>query len=192
MGVWAAVDAHPGPTRTMTGQSPRLRRMLHAKAELAKLLSAAEERRGNRYSRVIYTRLDTQWLADFPSPLKIPSHENANSRPHRLPIVWIPESMDYYGLNDRIAVLPRSMADWYLTKRWYSFESGKLLNAAVKQGITLRGEGISTEIACKLLLEGHLDSNAENRTWIIGRFLPIAAVLCDEEEINASTVLSSM
>ena len=85
-----------------------------------------------RYSRVIVTRLDFNWLAPHP-PLDMLSST----------CTYVPGGEDYGGINDRHAVMNREHAVHYL-RRWDDIVSGRIMDAHP----ALRAGELSTVSMC--------------------------------------------
>ena len=84
-------------------------RELHDYSRSIRLVEAHEARKrgGTRYARIVFSRLEFEWLAPHP-PLGLLEPSSA---------VWLPSGGVSGGLNDRHALLSRSAADVYM-KRW--------------------------------------------------------------------------
>eukprot|EP00746_Dinoflagellata_sp_MGD_P118394 gnl/MRDRNA2_/MRDRNA2_54564_c0_seq1.p1 gnl/MRDRNA2_/MRDRNA2_54564_c0~~gnl/MRDRNA2_/MRDRNA2_54564_c0_seq1.p1 ORF type:complete len:666 (+),score=91.41 gnl/MRDRNA2_/MRDRNA2_54564_c0_seq1:166-2163(+) len=122
-------------------------------------ITEEERRRRHKYDWWIHTRSDMHWLADHPSlPLLNPE------------FIWIPRGMDWGGINDRHAAVPRRHVHGYfqtwsdlLARHFRSF-----LTSIVAQFYT------KNFINSERLLLLHLIFNAS----VIGRFSSIAAIQC--------------
>ena len=84
-------------------------RELHDYSRSIRLVEVHEARKrgGTRYARIVFSRLEFEWLAPHP-PLGLLEPSSA---------VWLPSGGVSGGLNDRHALLSRSAADVYM-KRW--------------------------------------------------------------------------
>ncbi|KAF4688994.1 hypothetical protein FOZ60_002164 [Perkinsus olseni] len=60
-----------------------------------------------RFDDVVYTRIDLMWLAEHP-PLEVLEAAVAS------PTVWVPDSEDWRGLNDRAAFMPEAIGGYLL------------------------------------------------------------------------------
>ena len=72
---------------------------------LLQLVSETEVEENFLYDRLVFSRLDSNWLAPHP-PLDLLAQEH----------IWVPQGQDYFGLNDRHAVLNRTHADTYFRR----------------------------------------------------------------------------
>ena len=91
---------------------------LHGHRQCLRLMQSHEARQGFRYSRVVWSRLETVWLVPHP-PLSWLDARCA----------WLPFGEDYSGLNDRHALLPRTAADAYLG-RYDALLDGTVMNVS--------------------------------------------------------------
>lgn len=79
------------------------------------MIERMEDKRGLPYRTVVVSRFDFRWMAPHP-PLDLLIPDDA---------VWIPSGSDWEGgLNDRHAVMPRHLADAYLSG-WSLLTSGQ-------------------------------------------------------------------
>ena len=114
---------------------------LHGHRQCLRLIQQRESETGDRYDRVVWSRLEETWLLPHP-PLS--SLDRA--------CAWIPFGEDYRGLNDRHALLPRAAADRYLG-RYEALLDGRVMHVSRE----LR-TGAST--SCQ-------KRNTSNRRWSI-------------------------
>lgn len=77
------------------------------------LLRRQEARRGRRYALLVQTRFDFVWGRPHPVAAEFPGE-----------FLWVPEGNDWGGVNDRHAVMHRSVADAYLGSGWHDLLSG--------------------------------------------------------------------
>ncbi|KAF4722593.1 hypothetical protein FOZ63_030691 [Perkinsus olseni] len=89
---------------------------LRGKLRCLKLIEKVEKSSSARFDDVVYTRIDLMWLAEHP-PLEVLEAAVAS------PTVWVPDSEDWRGLNDRAAFMPRQLADIYFN-RYEAFING--------------------------------------------------------------------
>ena len=75
-------------------------RQLHDYNRVHALLRQHEQARGRSYTRIIHSRLEFLFLAPHPPPRLLPS-------PPRM--LWVPSGESYSGVNDRHAVMGRSV-----------------------------------------------------------------------------------
>ena len=105
-------------------------RELHDYSRALRLVEVHEKssdgRGGRRYSRLVFSRLEFEWLAPHP-PLALLEPASA---------VWLPSGGVSGGLNDRHALLERSAADVYF-KRWQLLFSTQLFQR-VPPAVVLR------------------------------------------------------
>jgi len=138
--------------------------MLYQQATCRRLVAASEVAQARRYKWVIFSRLDLYWL--FPHP---PVHRLGPESLGR--VAWIPAGQDWgWGLNDRHATMERSVSDAYLS-RWDAVVDGSVLSyiAAAKK--------LRKKVSGETLLKVWLQRARVN----MGRFSPVAAVLCCRE-----------
>ena len=86
-------------------------RELHDCQRVLELLLKHERWRGRNYTRIVWSRLEMEWLAPHPPLHKLPREA-----------LWMPW-MPFGGLNDHHAVMSREHADIYLG-RWQLLLSG--------------------------------------------------------------------
>ena len=91
---------------------------LHGHRQCLRLIQQRESETGDRYDRVVWSRLEETWLLPHP-PLS--SLDRA--------CAWIPFGEDYRGLNDRHALLPRAAADRYLG-RYEALLDGRVMHVS--------------------------------------------------------------
>ena len=109
---WSPLLGYAGRPR------PGTLRQLHSLHQCIELISEAERARGAPFGRLIHSRLEFHWLAPHP-PLGLLDAS----------YTWIPEGQDYPGgVNDRHAVLNRSVADVYF-RRWDALISGDVMRS---------------------------------------------------------------
>ena len=82
------------------------------------LVRSAEAMRGAAFRYVGFARFDMHWLALPPSLAQFEAVD-----PHA---IWILDGMDWSGINDRFALVPRRWADAYFS-RWPLILNGTLL-----------------------------------------------------------------
>ena len=101
---------------------PRLSvlRQMHDAWRVLRLVETHEAARGVKYQRLVFSRLEFEWLAPHP-PIELlqPSHD-----------VWIPADT-YRAVTDRHGVLDRAAAEVYLKHRWELLLSPSNLSAHV-------------------------------------------------------------
>ncbi|KAF4754626.1 hypothetical protein FOZ63_010405 [Perkinsus olseni] len=89
---------------------------LREKLRCLELIEKVEKSSSARFDDVVYTRIDLMWLAEHP-PQEVLAEAVAS------PTVWVPDSEDWRGLNDRAAFMPRQLADIYFN-RYEAFING--------------------------------------------------------------------
>ena len=126
---WKLVSGRFDPRATMDGVNVfapvlgngnlSVLRELHDYHRALRLVEAHEaQRRGaRRYARLVFSRLEFEWLAPHP-PIEL--FEPASA-------VWLPSGGVSGGLNDRHALLSRAAADVYM-RRWQLLLSPQLLH----------------------------------------------------------------
>lgn len=67
----------------------------------------ATARGGRRYARIIHSRMEYRWLAPHPPPRLLQLSEK---------LIWVPSGEAYSGVNDRHAVMARSVANVYFRR----------------------------------------------------------------------------
>ena len=107
------------------------------------LIETHERERGVPYDRVVFSRLEFNWLAPHP-PLSL------------LPpcFVWVPRSHDGQPINDGHAVLPRSAASVYM-RRWEWLQQPGLLRRAP---LSLLATGAPEDLLAFVLAEAKLST----------------------------------
>ena len=90
-------------------------RQAHAMSRCLGMFAAAETVRGVQYTRVLHTRMEFIWLRPHP-PLSLLDST----------CMWVPDSQDWGGLNDRHAVLNREHAEFYMA-RWDMIIDGRVM-----------------------------------------------------------------
>lgn len=137
-------------------------REFHYQSRCHALIVAREKRRAGTYSRVMFTRIEFEWLQPHP-PLSLlePGY------------VWIPAGEDNDGLNDRHWVASREGAR-ILLGRWDALLDGSALRAVhgAVSGGAVRPAWLSSEMySLKLVLMHRLQ---------VGRFPNFAYLQCCE------------
>jgi len=79
------------------------------------MIGAQELVRGMRYALLVQSRADFVWGQPHPPPSYFLGSD---------PAVWVPEGEDWGGINDRHAVIERSLADAYFGSGWEDLRSG--------------------------------------------------------------------
>ena len=90
-------------------------RQLYDLSRVFGLVEAEERRRGRRYERLVFTRLEYHWLVEHP-PLAILDDR----------LLWVPYAPGGEPVTDQHAVMPRRLARIYF-QRWELLHSGELL-----------------------------------------------------------------
>lgn len=87
-------------------------RELHDYSRALALMQSHERlsRRGIAYTRVVFSRLEYEWLADHPPLSLLPLGDDGQS-------MWLPSGGVSSGVNDRHALMSRAAADVYF-RRW--------------------------------------------------------------------------
>jgi hypothetical protein len=134
---WPAVSKHFDHRRTLNGISiwaPLLGdgnlsvlRELNDYSRVFRLVEEYERARGLPYERVVFSRLEFDWLAPHP-PLDLLEPE----------AVWLPSGGVSGGVNDRHAVVSRSAAPTYF-KRWQLLLSPHLFRRLPRRVILREG-----------------------------------------------------
>lgn len=140
---------------------------LHAKASCHRIISQQEQKTGSFYERIVFIRSDMLVGVSHP-PLTLMDKN----------YVWIPETSDYSGFNDRQAVVPRAYFDNYFLRIKRIFDGDFEQYLRVTNFADDRKQ-LSMEFS--LLLE--FSSLAGTRDEIkVARHLPIASVACASQE----------
>ena len=106
-------------------------RELHDYSRVLSVLKAHERiaRAGRPYKRVVFSRLEFEWLADHPPISLLPSAGG---------VVWLPSGGVSSGLNDRHALMDRAAADVYF-RRWELLFSPRLFQIVPSRVVMREG-----------------------------------------------------
>ena len=103
-------------------------------ARCLRLIERQESQRGERYVHIVHSRLEMVWLTPHPrvAELSDPTHPECA---RAVEVLWVPKGSDFYGLNDRHAMMSRSIGDTYLGQ-WQRILDGRVMsdNADLRQG----------------------------------------------------------
>ena len=131
------------------------------------LLVAQEDKVGQRYARVVHSRLEFNWMLPHP-PLSLFGRD----------CLWLPLGEDYYGINDRHAIMTRSHAEAYLTLRARSVMNGTILTL-------ISGAKRARHL---LTTEAMLASSVRYSGLPVCRFPPLAFLPCCSRTRNDSAL----
>lgn len=144
LGCWSPYTG--GPRREGSGLC-----MSYVWKTCLELIRKHEISRGQQYTLVVQTRPDLVW-----------SHPHPPATYFEGSAVWIPEGSDWGGLNDRHAVIERSLLDAYLGSGWEDLVSG----AAVR--LLMRRLGAKRALNCTPASRGQMSDApcATHELWM--------------------------
>ena len=116
-------------------------RELHDYSRALALLDAHERtaRGGRRYRRIVFSRLEFEWLADHPPLRLLPTGGGQ---------VWLPSGGVSSGVNDRHALMSRAAAQTYFT-RWELLMSPRLFDLIPERVVLRDGPELLLEAALR-------------------------------------------